>query len=156
MVIFLNGKFLPEAEAAVSLNDRGFLLGDGLFETTRVAHGRAFRLWRSIRANGFLAAAREFFKIKPPNSTKEIQKFAAELIEKNQLQDGVLRITLTRGPGKRGYSIAGADQPTLAMTLHTVPAHVGRRAVAMEPWSPPPCASRPATRCRRSNPPAKF
>jgi len=44
MVVFLNGNFLPEAEAVVPLNDRGFLLGDGLFETTRVAHGRPFRL----------------------------------------------------------------------------------------------------------------
>ena len=44
MVVFLNGKFLPEADAVVHLNDRGFLLGDGLFETTRVAHARPFRL----------------------------------------------------------------------------------------------------------------
>ena len=37
MIVFLNGTFLPEADAFVPLNDRGFLLGDGLFETLRVA-----------------------------------------------------------------------------------------------------------------------
>ena len=40
MQVFLNGKFVPENEAVVPINDRGLLLGDGLFETMRVAHGR--------------------------------------------------------------------------------------------------------------------
>ncbi len=44
MVVFLNGIFLPESEAVVSINDRGFLLGDALFETVRVVNGRPFRM----------------------------------------------------------------------------------------------------------------
>ena len=118
MIVFLNGKFLPEADAVVSLNDRGFLLGDGLFETTRVAHGRPFRLAQHLER---LSRGADFFKIKLPYSPKEIQKFAAELITKNELSDAVLRVTLTRGPGMRGYSTSGANQPTLALTLHTLP-----------------------------------
>ena len=39
MLVFLNGHFLPEAQAVVPVNDRGFLLGDGLFETMRVVNG---------------------------------------------------------------------------------------------------------------------
>lgn len=118
MIVFLNGNFLPEADAVVSLNDRGFLLGDGLFETTRVAHGRPFRLAQHLER---LARGADFFKIKLPYSPKEIQKFSAELIAKNELSDAVLRVTLTRGPGMRGYSTNGAGQPTLAMTLHALP-----------------------------------
>jgi branched-subunit amino acid aminotransferase/4-amino-4-deoxychorismate lyase len=118
MVVFLNGNFLPEAEAVVPLNDRGFLLGDGLFETTRVARARPFRLAQHLDR---LARGADFFKIKLPFSIKEIQKFAAELIEKNGLSDAVLRVTLTRGPGTRGYSANGASQPTLALTLHALP-----------------------------------
>src|SRR5580704_12407386 len=105
MVVFLNGNFVPEADAVVPLNDRGFLLGDGLFETTRVANGRPFRLAQHLER---LGRGAEFFKIKPPFAAKEIQKFAAELIEKNELADAVLRVTLTRGPGSRGYSPNGA------------------------------------------------
>jgi branched-chain amino acid aminotransferase len=119
MVVFLNGRFLPEAEAVVSLSDRGFLLGDGLFETTRVANGRPFRLAQHLER---LGRGAEFFKIKPPFAAKEIQKFAAELIEKNEMAEAILRVTLTRGPGSRGYSPNGAAQPTLALTLHALPA----------------------------------
>ena len=131
MLVFLNGKFVADADAVVPVNDRGFLLGDGLFETTRVAHGRAFRLAQHLDR---LSRGADYFKIKLPFTRKEIEKSAAELIGKNGLADAVLRVTLTRGPGLRGYSprppeAAGgqsdASQPTLVMTLHSLPPQSG-------------------------------
>jgi aminodeoxychorismate lyase len=119
MIVFLSGKFVPEAEAVVPLNDRGFLLGDGLFETVRVAHGRPFRLAQHLER---LTRGADFLKIKLPFSPKELQQFAAQLIGKNDFPDAVLRLTLTRGAGTRGYSIKVAESPTLAMTLHPLPA----------------------------------
>jgi len=118
MVVFLNGKLVPEADAVVPLNDRGFLLGDGLFETVRVAGGKPFRFAQHLER---LSRGAEFLKIKLPFTPKEIQKFAGELVAKTGLSDAVLRLTLTRGAGTRGYSIKGADKPTLAMTLHPLP-----------------------------------
>ena len=118
MIVFLNGNFLPEADAVVPLNDRGFLLGDGLFETVRVAQGRPFRLAQHLER---LVRGADFLKIKLPFPPKEIQKFAGELIAQNNLSDAVLRVTLTRGPGPRGYSTKAADRPTLALTLHPLP-----------------------------------
>ena len=129
MVVFLNGKFVSEAEAVVPLNDRGFLLGDGLFETVRVANGKTFRfalhLERLTRGAGFL-------KIQLPFTPRELQKFAEQIIAQNKLADAVLRVTLTRGSGARGYSIKGADQPTLAMTLHPL---LPQNADEPEQWS---------------------
>jgi branched-subunit amino acid aminotransferase/4-amino-4-deoxychorismate lyase len=122
MVVFLNGHFVPEADAVVPLNDRGFLLGDALFEAARVANGRPFRLAQHLER---LVRGAEFLKIKLPFTAKEIQKFAGELIGKNDLSDAVLRVTLTRGVGPRGYSTKGADQPTLAMTLQPLPPQNG-------------------------------
>ena len=118
MFVFLNGNFLPEADAFVPLNDRGFLLGDGLFETIRVAGGKPFRFAQHLER---LSRGAVFLKITLPFTSKQIQKYAVELVEKNQLSDAVLRVMLTRGPGPRGYSIRGADKPTLAMTLHPLP-----------------------------------
>ena len=118
MAVFLNGKIVSEAEAVVPLNDRGFLLGDGLFETMRVAHGRAFRLAQHLDR---LSRGADFLKIKLPYTTRQMLDFAAELIKKNGAVDAVLRVTLTRGPGSRGYSISSTGQPTLAMTLHELP-----------------------------------
>ena len=98
MLVFLNGNFLPEADAVVSLNDRGFLLGDGLFETLRVADGRPFRLAQHLER---LMRGAEYLKIASRYSPQELQGFAQELIAKNSFADGVLRLTLTRGPGRR-------------------------------------------------------
>ena len=118
MLVFLNGKFLPEAEAVVPLNDRGFLLGDGLFETMRVANGKTFRFAQHLER---LTRGADFLKIQPPFTPKELEKFAAQLIGQNQMPEAVLRVTLSRGPGGRGYSLKGAGTPTLAMTLHPLP-----------------------------------
>jgi len=118
MEVFLNGTFVPEAEAVVPLNDRGFLLGDGLFETVRVAHGRPFRLAQHLER---LSRGAEFLKIGLPFAPKELAKFADELIRRNHLPESILRLTLTRGPGGRGYSTKNCPRPTLAMALHPVP-----------------------------------
>ena len=118
MIVFLNGKFLPEAEAVVPLNDRGFLLGDGLFETMRVANGKPFRCAQHLER---LTRGADFLKIKLPFTPKEIQKFAGELIEQNKLSEAILRVTLTRGAGARGYSPKNSGTPTLAITLHPLP-----------------------------------
>jgi branched-chain amino acid aminotransferase len=118
MLVFLNGKFLPEADAVVPLNDRGLLLGDGMFETMRVANGRPFRLAQHLER---LARGVEFLKIQLPFTPREIQKFAGQLIGQNELADAILRITLTRGAGQRGYSPKNAGAPTFAMTLHPLP-----------------------------------
>jgi aminodeoxychorismate lyase len=118
MVVFLNGNFMAEADAVVPLNDRGFMLGDGIFETVRVANGRPFRLAQHLER---MTRGAEFLKIKPPFTPKELQKFAGELIEKNDLAEAVLRVTLTRGPGQRGYSPKNSGTPTVAITLNPLP-----------------------------------
>jgi aminodeoxychorismate lyase len=118
MLVFLNGHFLPEAQAVVPVNDRGFLLGDGLFETMRVAGGRPFRFAQHLER---MTRGADFLKIKPPFTPKELEKFAAQLIEQNKLPDAILRVTLTRGPGGRGYNFNGDSKPTVVMTLHVVP-----------------------------------
>jgi aminodeoxychorismate lyase len=119
MIVFLNGKFLPEAEAVIRVNDRGFMYGDGLFETVRVVNGRPFRLAQHLER---LVRGADFLKIKLPFTPKEISKLAAQLVDKNAMSDSVLRLVLTRGPGERGYSPGLATQPTLVMSLHPLPA----------------------------------
>jgi len=118
MIVFLNGKFVPEAEATVSVFDRSFLYGDGLFETLRIANGKPFRWWEHLSR---LRSGGDFLGIKIPIGCKALEKFAAELIAQNKLPEALLRISVSRGVGLRGYSPKGADQPTIVMTLHPVP-----------------------------------
>ena len=118
MVVFLNGKFVSETDAVVPLNDRGFLLGDGLFETIRVANGKPFRLAQHLER---LTRGAEFLKINPPFTPREIHKYTDQLIAQNELADSILRVTLTRGVGARGFSPKNSGAPTLALTLHSLP-----------------------------------
>jgi aminodeoxychorismate lyase len=118
VLVFLNGQFLPEAQAVVPVNDRGFLLGDGLFETMRVAGGKPFRFAQHLER---LARGADFLKIKSPFTPKELEKFAGQLVEHNKMPEAILRLTLTRGPGERGYTPNGEGKPTVVMTLHPAP-----------------------------------
>jgi aminodeoxychorismate lyase len=118
MFVFLNGNFLSDAEAFVSVSDRGFMYGDGLFETMRVVNGKPFRFAQHLER---MTRGADFLKIKPPFAPKELEKFAAQLIEQNKMAEAILRVTLTRGPGERGYSFNGECKPTAVMTLHAAP-----------------------------------
>lgn len=118
MLVFLNGRLVPEEQAVVSAFDRGFLYGDGLFETLRVMNGVPLRWdehWRR------LAAGAETLRIKLPFAADYLRAQACELSRQNQLPEVVLRVTLSRGVGQRGYSSRGADTPTLVMSLHPAP-----------------------------------
>lgn len=118
MTIFLNGRFVPEAQAVIPVNDRGFMYGDGLFETVRVVNRRPFRLAQHLER---MTRGADFLKIKLPFAPKELQAFAEELIETNEMSEALLRVTLTRGPGERGYAPGTNGTPTVVMTLHASP-----------------------------------
>lgn len=118
MFVFLNGQFVPEERAVVSVFDRSFLYGDGLFETLRVCRGQPFR-WRQHLER--LHHGAEFLGLKLPFADDALGRFAEQLIAMNHLPDGLLRITLSRGVGVRGYSPKGADHPTMVMSLHPLP-----------------------------------
>lgn len=128
MFVFLNGQYIPEAQAVVSVNDRGFLYGDGLFETMRVFNGRPFRLAQHLER---LVRGADYLKIKLPFTATELDRFVKQLVEKNNLPDAILRVTLTRGPGERGYTPKGVSTPTLLMTLHA--------ATPLDPHTLPKC-----------------
>lgn len=118
MIVFLNGQFVPEEQAVVSVFDRSFLYGDGLFETMRIYNHKPFR-WEQ-HLDRLIRGAR-FLNIALPFSAAELTDFATELIAANQVSNALLRLTFSRGAGVRGYSPTGANRPFLVMTLHPGP-----------------------------------
>jgi len=118
MHTFLNDRLLPESEALVPVSDRGFMYGDGVFETIRVHTGKTLRWFAHTER---LLAGLEQIGIKPPLTPGELRAAVDELISKNDLTDGLVRIQVTRGSGQRGYSPKGADRPTLVITSHPGP-----------------------------------
>jgi branched-subunit amino acid aminotransferase/4-amino-4-deoxychorismate lyase len=118
MIVFLNGQFVPEQQALIPVSDRGFLYGDGLFETLRVCAGRPFRLAQHLER---MMRGANFLKIKCSFTARELQEFAGQIIKRNQKTEAVLRITLTRGSGERGYTPPTGSQPSVVMMLHAAP-----------------------------------
>jgi len=119
MIVLLDGQFIPEEQAVVSVFDRSFLYGDGLFETLRVFNGKPFR-WGQHMAR--LQQGAEFLKIPLPFTQERLRDFASSLVARNRMPDSLLRLTLSRGVGVRGYSPKGAQSPVLVMSLHPAPA----------------------------------
>ncbi len=124
MIVFLNGKFVTEEKAVVSVFDRGFLFGDGVWEALLVKNGRPFAWDEHLQR---LAAGIAFLKLTPPFPTARLRDFAMELIERNCMPDCMLRLSISRGITARGYSPKGAVRPATVMTLHPLAAEHGEK-----------------------------
>src|SRR5438093_13675189 len=81
---YVNGRFVPETEASVSIFDRGFLYGDGCFETMRVYEGKIFRLTEHLRR---LAAGVGMLGLEEPLVSEEIRAVFDSLVERNGVKD---------------------------------------------------------------------
>ncbi|MBI4544154.1 MAG: aminotransferase class IV [Gemmatimonadetes bacterium] len=117
MIVYLNGKWLEEAEAAVSVQDRGFLFGDGVFESVRRHRGHYFRLRQHLRRLEQGAAALRI----PLTQLESIQDAARELARRTGMEEGMLRVTVSRGA-------ASGAPPTLLLTLRPMPADWSQQA----------------------------
>ena len=123
-VAYLNGEWVPRDQARISIDDRGFLLGDGVFETGRLHEGRFFRLKHHLRR---LAGSGEFLGLEVP-PLEDLVAIANGLVSRNNFSEASLRITITRGPGGRGLSRRGAGPATILATLAAIPADWRDRA----------------------------
>lgn len=124
--VYLNGQFIEEDSASVSVADRGLLLGDGLFETMRAYGGVAFRPGAHLER---LRASARFLHMPFDMPDDDVRAAIRELIERNESPDATLRLTVTRGP-MPGLRLDGACEPTILLTakpLRQYPAECTRR-----------------------------
>ena len=118
MEIFLNGQFMREEDAKVSVFDRSFLYGDGVFETLRLYNGKPFILDCHL---GRLAHSLGSLYIGDPYNFDQWNEHVRELISRNSAKESILRIQVSRGVGKRGYTSSGNYSPTTVISLHDTP-----------------------------------
>ncbi len=119
-IVHVNGEFLPEAEAKVSVFDRGFLMADGVYEVTSVLGGKLIdfaghcvRLARSLRE----------LEMTNPHTDAEWLELHRQLVARNQIVDGMVYLQVTRGnPGDRDFAYPAADlPPTVVMFTQSKP-----------------------------------
>ncbi len=109
MIVYLNGQFLSDSEAGLVPFDRGFLYGDGVFETLRAYSGRPFRLRPHLRR---LQRGLESLEIACPELS-ELEWIIHEVITKNSLKEAYIRLTVTRGICQRGPIPKDCEGPTV-------------------------------------------
>jgi D-alanine transaminase len=108
-IVFLNGQYVPAAEATISIMDRGFTFADGIYEVTAVARGKLVdsdahlaRLTRSLSEIG----------IDNPYTEAEWGRVCEELVARNGLEEGVVYMQVTRGVAERDFGFPATITPT--------------------------------------------
>ena len=117
-VAYVNGRYLPHAQAAVHIEDRGLQLGDSVYEVCAVMDGRLMdeeehldRLERSLRE----------IEMAMPMGRAPLKLVFRELVRRNRVEQGLLYLQVTRGAVRRDHPIPAAPpRPTLVLTARSV------------------------------------
>lgn len=137
--VYVNGDYLPETEATVSIFDRGFLMADGVYEVTSVLGGKlidfeghAVRLQRSL----------DELDMKNPISKEDLLEVHRELVRINGIDEGMVYLQITRGaPGDRDFVFPDPEttQPTIVLFTQNKPgladspaAKTGMKVISIE------------------------
>lgn len=115
--VYVNGEYLPETEAKVSIFDRGFLFADGVYEVTSVLGGKlidfdghAVRLERSLNELDMVS----------PVTKEALLDIHRELVAKNELEDGLVYLQITRGSdGDRDFVFPNAETTPCTIVMFT-------------------------------------
>ncbi len=119
-IVYLNGKYLPVEQATISVMDRGFLFGDGVYEVIPIF---ANKLLRPDEHLSRLQNSLNRIGLSNPMSDEEWQKLFSELLDKNAGDDRAIYLQLSRGSySKRDLSANKDSSPTIfAMVLQVIP-----------------------------------
>ncbi len=115
--VYVNGEYLPENEATVSIFDRGFLMADGVYEVTSVLDGKlidfeghAIRLQRSLDA----------LEMRNPIAKDDLLEVHRQLVRRNDVQDGLVYLQITRGaPADRDFVFPDPEEIAPTVVLFT-------------------------------------
>ncbi len=116
--VYVNGAYVPEEEATISIFDRGFLFADGVYEVTSVLGGKlidfpghAARLRRSL----------DELEMESPVDEETLLDIHRELVARNDIEDGLVYLQVTRGAADRDFAYPEGAAPTLVMFTQSKP-----------------------------------
>lgn len=117
-IVYVNGEYVPEEEAKVSIFDRGFVLGDGVYEVVPVIRGRlADRDYFLQR----LASSLDKLGIAWPCSGTEYQEVLERLVARNSLEEGIVYTQVTRGASDRQFTFPANTPSSMAAFTQVMP-----------------------------------
>lgn len=118
-IAYVNGAYLPQREAAVNVEDRGYQFGDGIYEVVHLHDGRfvdeAPHLDRLERSLGEI-------RVPMPMPRHALRQVLREVVRRNRIREGIVYMQVTRGVAKRDHAFpAGAVPPALVVTARRIP-----------------------------------
>ncbi len=118
--VYVNGDYLPETEAKVSVFDRGFLMADGVYEVTSVLGGKLIDFAGHCRR---LQRSLDELEMRNPLTEAEWLEVHRQLVARNGVDEGMVYLQVTRGnPGDRDFAYPPADtQPTVVLFTQSKP-----------------------------------
>ncbi len=134
--IYLNGEFLPLAQACISVQDRGFIFGDGVYEVIPVYDGKFFRLSQHLQR---LAHSLEKIHLANPLTQAQWETILGELVERNGGGNQAVYLQITRGEAERTHHFPAKVTPTIFIRSNSfaIPTSAGVKAITLEDtrWS---------------------
>lgn len=110
LLVYIDGRFVPESEAKISVFDHGFLYGDGVFEGIRAYDGKVFRLREHIER---LFDSARAINLEIPLTKEEFEAVILETLRRNKLRDAYIRPIVSRGVGDLGLDPRKCKKPTV-------------------------------------------
>jgi branched-chain amino acid aminotransferase len=114
MIVYVNGSFVSEEEAKVSVFDHGFLYGDGVFEGIKAYNGRIFALDEHV--DRFYESAQSI-QLELPLSRNEMKEAILETVRRNNLRDAYIRPVASRGKGALGLDPRSCKRATVVIIV---------------------------------------
>jgi branched-chain amino acid aminotransferase len=115
--VYINGKFVPQEDAKISVFDHGLLYGDGVFEGLRSYRGKVFRLREHIVR---LYESAKAIWLEIPISQDEMRDAVSEAVHVNKLDDGYVRLVVTRGAGTLGLDPNRCSDPQIIIIADAI------------------------------------
>lgn len=134
-IVYVNGEYVSERDAKVSVFDRGFLFADGVYEVTAVLNGKLVDFAGHLKRLDRSLAELQLGK---PCSAEELLEIHRALVAKNSVQEGLVYLQVTRGVADRDFSYPKSATPTLVLFTQARPlienpqAERGARVVTVE------------------------
>ncbi len=110
--VYVNGEYLPEEEAKISVFDRGFLFADGVYEVSSVLGGK---LVDNAAHMARLRRSLEELRMVAPISLDEIEQVQQEIVARNDLKEGMVYLQVTRGAADRDFPFPKGAAPSLVV-----------------------------------------
>ena len=115
--VYVNGEYLAEEDATISIFDRGFLMADGVYEVTSILGGKMIDFAGHMKR---LARSMHELDMAAPETDDEIEAIHRELIKANDLVEGLVYLQVTRGAADRSFLFPDGVKSSLVLFTQTM------------------------------------